>query len=218
MKHEIHYITTDLDLRAPVDLAPLTDALNHQGLAAYPHGPRKDGSWSAIINAAKGFQEPDQDIAATLTAIEALDESSRSLWVACSSRDFDIGYDCGDNPRAFYQQLSAATIARMAAAGAGLVITIYAVIETDAVEAAVGILKKDKQIRRHTGKYDGHGTYHTDSSSVKKNQAEVKVILYGKKGSVFVHCLMELTMEGEWGLKEILKKEERSRSSCASPG
>ncbi len=88
-------------------------------------------------------------------------------------------------------------------------ITIYPVLETEAVIAAVDILKKDKWIKRHTGKYTGHGTHHPDSSSVKKNQADVKVTLSGKKGSVFMHCLMELTIDGEWAIKEILKREAR---------
>lgn len=209
MKHEIHYQITDLDLRAPLDLAPLADALAQRGLFAYYVGPGQDGSWSARFATASGFREPDPDIAAMLTAIESLDEPSRSLWATCTSRDFNIGYDCGDAPWAFNQQLSAATLTRIAAAGAGLVITIYPVLETEAVEAAVAILKKDKQIKRYIGQYNGIIIHLTDSSSVKKNQAETKVTLTGKKGSVFVHCLMELTTEGEWGVKEILKKEER---------
>lgn len=217
MKHEIRYLTTDLDLRAPLDLAPLSDALAQRGLLAYHGGPWQDGSWSAQFGAAHGFPEPDQDIAATLTAIEALDEPSRSLWAACTSRDFNIGYDCGDEPWAFNQQLSAATLARIGQVGAGIIITIYPVLETEAVEAAVDILKKDKWIKSRTGKYNGHGTHHTDSSSLKKNQAEVKVTLTGKKGSVFVHCLMELTTEGEWDVKELLKKEVRLSCLLPSP-
>ena len=209
MKHEIRYLTTDLDLRAPLDLAPLSDALGQRGLLAHYVGPGQDGSWSARFGTAYGFQEPDQDIAATLTVIESLDELSQRLWAACISRDFNIGYDCGDEPWAFNQQLSAPTLARIAAVGAGIVITIYPVLETEAVEAAVDILKKDKWIKSHTGKCNGHSIHHTDSSSLKKNQAEVKVTLTGKKGSVFVHCLMELTTEGEWGVKELLKKEAR---------
>ena len=209
MKHEIRYITTDLQLRAPLDLAPLADELIQRGLLLHFVGPSQNGSWSARFASAAPSPDPDPDIAAMLTTIEALDEPSRSLWAACTSRDFDIGYDCGDTPSAFMQQLSPATLTRIAAVGAGIVITIYPVLETDAIEAAVAILKKDNWIKRRRGKSNGYGIHHTDSSSLKKNQAEVKVTFYGKKGSVFVHCLMELTTEGDWGIKEILKKEVR---------
>ena len=207
MQHSIRYLTTDLDLQATLDLAPLADAMPQEGLFAFHGGT--DGSWYARFGATSGFHEPNQDIDAMLTAIEALDEPSRNLWSACTSRKFNIGYDCGDTPWGFHQELLPPTLARMAAVGASLVITIYPVLETDAVEAAINILKKDKQIKRYLGKYTSPGIHITDSSSLKKNQEEVKVTLYGKKGSVIVHCLMELTIEGEWGLKEILKKEER---------
>lgn len=209
MKHEIHYQSTDLDLRAPLDLASLADALTSRGLSLYHAGPWHDGSWSARFTVSFGFLEPDKDTASILTAIESLDKPSQLLWAACTTRDVNIGYQCGEGPWAFNQQLSPATLTRMAAAGTGLVITIYPVLDTEAVEAAVDILKKDKRIKRYIGKYQSLGIHHLDSFLIKKNQAEVKVTLTGNKGSVFVHCLMQLTMEGEWGIKEILQEEER---------
>jgi hypothetical protein len=75
------------------------------------------------------------------------------------------------------------------------VITIYAVLDTDAVMAAIASLKKDKWIKRQLGKYNGHGTHLTDPSSLKNNQEELKVSLHGKNKSVIVPCLMELTMD-----------------------
>jgi hypothetical protein len=209
MKHEIHYQSTDLDLRAPLDLALLADSLTSRGLFLYHAGQWHDGSWSARFTVSSGFREPDKDAAAILTAIESLDEPSQRLWAACMSRDFNIGYQCGEGPWGFNQQLSAATLTRIAAAGTGLVITIYPVLDTEAVEAAVDILKKDKRIKRSIGKYQSLGIHHLDSFSIKKNQAEVKVTLTGNKGAMYVHCLMQLTLEGEWAIKEILKEEER---------
>lgn len=218
MKHSIRYIITDLELRSSLDLALLADALTDQGFALYYAGPSpgQDGSWSAHFTVSSGVDEPDQDITMMLKAIESLDEPARSLWASCISRDFNIGYQCGVKPQAFYQQLSPVTLAGMAAVGAGIVLTLYPDLETDAFEAAVVILKKDKHIKRHIGKFTGPNIHLTKSSSLKKNQEEVKVTLTGKKGFVFVHCLMELTMEGEWGLKEILKKEERQYLSPPS--
>lgn len=142
MKQEIRYLTTDLDLRAPLDLAPLADELIQRGLLPHYVGPWQDGSWSARFAFAASFPRPDSGIAAMLTAIEALGEPARSLWAACTSRDFNIGYDCGDEPWAFSQQLLPETLARIAAVGAGLVITLYPVIDTEAVAAAVAIFKK----------------------------------------------------------------------------
>ena len=211
MKHEIRYLTTDLELRALFDLAPLADQLVQLGLLSYYVGPWKDGPWSARFASAESFSEPNSAIAAMLTAIESVDESARSVWAVCTSRDFNIGFDCGDEPWAFTQQLSPATLARVADVGAGIMITIYPILETEAVEAAISLLRKDTWIKRKIGKENGCSIGHTDSSALKKNQAYAKVTLDGKKGSVFVHCLMELTREGEWGIKEILKRELQIR-------
>lgn len=83
MKREITYVVTNLSLQATIDLAPLADALTGRGLFLYHAGPRHDDSWAAIFSITPGFREPDQGIAAMLTAIEALDEPSQKLWTAC---------------------------------------------------------------------------------------------------------------------------------------
>lgn len=217
MRHEIRYITTALDLRAPINLAPLSDALAKQGLLAHHSGPWQDGLWFVQVGASTDFPELSQDINAMLSAIEALDEPSQRLWSVCTIREFNIGYDCGDTPWAFHQALLPKTLARIAQVGASLVMTIYPVIETEAVEAAVAVLKKDNWIKRRRGKSNGYRVHPTDSSLLKKNQADVKVTLHGKKESVYVHCLMELTIEGEWGIKEIVKKEVRVPSCTPNP-
>ena len=210
MKHEITYRTTDLEILGTFDLTPIADQMVQQGLVSYHIEPWQGGSSFARFNSARSFSNPDSDIAEMLTAIEALDQHAKSLWSTCNERNFDIAYDCGDGPWAFNQQLLPSTLARIATVQAGIVITIYPMLETDAVIAAVASLKKDKWIKSQIGKPNGHGTHHIDSSALKKNQEEVKVTLYGKAKSVFVHCLMELNVEGEWGIKEIFQKEMKS--------
>lgn len=213
MKNEIRYINTDLDLWASTDLTPLANALTHTGrLVPLYVGPLSNGTWSARFETADPFEGPDQNINAMLTLVDALDDESRSLWPACSSREFNIGYDCGDEPWGFNQKLSAATIARLAAAGAAVVVTIYPLRETDYSAAAFDILKKDKSIRRYLGSKIGSSYVVSDGSPFKVNLAEVKMTLIGAIGtkrSVFVHCQMELNSQEQWVLKEIIKKEER---------
>jgi hypothetical protein len=206
MKNETSYATTDLEIWASFDLTPIADQLIQHGLIAYHVGPVQEGRWSARFTSAHANRDPDSEIAEMLTAIERLDASAKSQWTACNERNFDIAFYCGVIPIEYHQSLLPETLARIAVIQAGIVITIYPELETDAVIAAIAILKKDKWIQRQIGKYSGHGTHFTDSSTLKKNQAEVKVTLNGKKRCVFVHCLMELTMEGEWGLKGILQQ------------
>ena len=74
-----------------------------------------------------------------LTVIEALHSPFRSAWAGCSQRVFDIAYDCGREPFAFRQELSAETLGRLAAAGASLRITLYSDPETSPAEPLYGL-------------------------------------------------------------------------------
>ena len=209
MTRETHYLNTDLDITAPHDLTPLADALAQRGLYPLHVLQQRDGSWSSRFETEEGFREPDSNIAAMLTAIESLEEPARSLWANCTLREFDMGYDCGEAPNAYRQPLTATTIARIAAVGASVVITLYPQVDTESIEAAVKILKKDKSIKSHIGKYTGYGYNYTGLPSLKKGLAEVKVNLVGNKGSVYVHCRLKLSSQVAWVLGEIIKKEER---------
>lgn len=60
-----------------------------------------------------------------LAVVDALAGPLRAVWDGCTRREFNIGYDCGAEPWAFNQALSAALLGRMAAAGALLRVTIY---------------------------------------------------------------------------------------------
>lgn len=216
MKHQIHYGTTDLALEAPHELTPLADALVQRGLLMYYKvWQHKGGLWRARFTTEEGLEEPDQSISAMVTAIESLDEPVGSLWAACTLREFDIAYECGDEPVEFSQQLSTATLSRIVSIGAAVRITLYPVIDTAPIDAAVDILKKDKSIKGHIGKLTGHGYHQVHWPSSKKDLAEVKVTLSGTKGSVSVHCKMELNNQEEWIVKQIIEKEDRLHSPNA---
>jgi hypothetical protein len=59
------------------------------------------------------------------SVIESLGESLRMVWLGCTLREFNIGYDCGDKPWAFNRGLSNSILTRIAASGASLRITLY---------------------------------------------------------------------------------------------
>lgn len=125
MKRETHYLNTDLDLVAERNLDALTAALQSQGVFPLHNEPRDDGHWYATLETEEQFDRPEPNITVMLTAIETLDQRSRELWSACTSREFNIGYDCGDEPWAFNHALTAPTLARIAALGISLRITLY---------------------------------------------------------------------------------------------
>jgi len=125
MKQEAHYLNTDLDLVAPVDLSPLGLALNALGLLSLHLGQNDNDEWCATFETQEVFRSPDANIAAFLTAIESLDPESRKTWSECTVREFDIGYDSGDLQPALHHQLATQTLARIATLGATVQITLY---------------------------------------------------------------------------------------------
>lgn len=125
MKRKIHYLNTDLDLVAPFDLEPLAQAISARGTFVLQVSARNDASWGATIEAEADFLSPEPTIVALLAAIEGLDAEARHSWAACTRREFNIGYDCGDEPWAFTNELTTATISRMSALNVSLRITLY---------------------------------------------------------------------------------------------
>jgi len=125
VKQKTHYLNTDLDLVAGQSLQALADALETRGVSPLHVALRDDQQWYSILETVEQFTQPEPNIVALLTAIEALDPQSRIQWAACAIREFNIGYDCGDEPWAFNHGLTAATLARMAALGISLRITLY---------------------------------------------------------------------------------------------
>src|SRR5207253_3144816 len=117
---KIHYMNTDLDLVAPIDLATLATALTARGVFPLHVTQAKDGLWYAIFENDGDYSRldlPENAISVMLDAIEAIDKRSRAVWSKCSLREFNIGYECGDKPWAFNNGLTNATLRRMAKLG-----------------------------------------------------------------------------------------------------
>lgn len=121
----IQYLNTDLDLVAPVSLAPLACALEARQVVPLHVTQGDDGQWYATLETDEQFNDPEHSIARMLDAIESLPDHARALWDKCTKRDFNIGYDCGVEPWAFSQGLAKHTLRRLAATGASVSITLY---------------------------------------------------------------------------------------------
>ena len=125
---KIQYLNTDLDVVAGRDLGPLAAALEARGVSALHVAQAEDGHWYATFETYGENEQhdvPELALTVMLDAIESLEAEVRGLWSECSLREFNIGYDCGDEPWAFNNGLSNRTLARMASAGASLRITLY---------------------------------------------------------------------------------------------
>ncbi len=125
MDGKIDYLNTDLDLTSAEDLTKLASALEALGVFPLHVGRGDDALWYATFETEESFDEPDPNIAAMIKSIESLAAPIRDVWSRCTRREFNIGYDCGDEPWAFNQAMSSELLGRIAAVGGALRITIY---------------------------------------------------------------------------------------------
>jgi hypothetical protein len=125
MAGDIRYLNTDLDLVSPDDLTPLTATFTLSGVFPLHVTHSADGLWHSALEVHGQHTEPEPDIGAMVSVVESLDEPLRSLWLRCTQREFNVGYDCGSKPWAFNQGLSTGLLRRVAAVGASLRITLY---------------------------------------------------------------------------------------------
>ena len=124
----IKYLNTDLDVEVRGGLPILTAAFQAQQrmyeVSAFDAG---DGNGRANFESRSIGRDPETAIGEMLDVIEQLDGAALAVWKACTLRDFNIGYGCGDEPWGFHQRLSAALLQRIAAVGASVSVTIYPV-------------------------------------------------------------------------------------------
>jgi hypothetical protein len=121
----IRYINTDLDLVASVPLDDLVASLESLGVFPLHVTLGDDGLWYCTLETENDHNEPEPNIAAMLSAIESLPAGAMKIWNDCAKREFNIGYDCGDEPWAFNQGLSNETLRRMAECGSTFRVTLY---------------------------------------------------------------------------------------------
>jgi hypothetical protein len=127
---EIRYLNTDLDLVSPVDLVPLTGHLTAAGVSPLMPTLGDDGLWYVAFETDESFDEPETNIAEMLGAIEAATGAARSCRDSCTKREFDVGYESGQEPRHLRQGLSNALLRRVGNVGASLRVTLYAVTDS----------------------------------------------------------------------------------------
>lgn len=98
----ITYLNTDLDIEVTSGLPMLSAALLACGkLYEVASSEGGDAPSRASFECSRDARTPEAAIAEMLDAIEQLDGAAGAVWQACSLKEFNIGYACGEEPRAF---------------------------------------------------------------------------------------------------------------------
>lgn len=121
------YVNTDLDVVTRRDPAPLIAMLRALGVPPLNEpSTRDDGAWCVNFELRARGATPESTVSVILDAIEKLTGEAREIWYVATTRELHLGFDGGDEPRVFTEALSSETLARAAAAGMSLRITLYA--------------------------------------------------------------------------------------------
>jgi hypothetical protein len=121
----IKYLNTDLVVTSTVDLTNLVTAFESHDVRALYVTRGDDGLWYATFETDDQYDESEQSISQMLAGIESLSPADSLSWRCCTRREFNLGYDCGNEPWAFNQALSSELIGRLANVSASLRITLY---------------------------------------------------------------------------------------------
>ena len=134
---DIRYLNVDLDLESRTTLAPIVEAFGEDVVVLHQSTSRELFTASFEVAGSGCSGDAEGAINSLCLLVENLPADARRLWDECCTRVFDIGYESGDSPRSFRSILHPATVIRMAALGAAIVITIYPHMKGDTEPAVV---------------------------------------------------------------------------------
>lgn len=131
---EAHYLNVDLEIDSPVDLGPIAEDFGDDVSTLYC------GEWGQHYRAAfevAHYGGVNESLALFCTLIESLDDTAKALWDSSFSRVFDLGFESGDTASSCQLALEPSIVARVAAVGATLAVTVYPVSPEDSEVAGV---------------------------------------------------------------------------------
>jgi hypothetical protein len=124
------FLNVDLELNSPVSLAKL--AKHFKGSAYVLFCGRTEGSYHLCAEALiRGHLSNNPRTCTThlLDLLENLPAPLAALFERCSSREFDYGFDGGLESKPFSVTLAPTSLARMAALGIRMRVTVYPSLE-----------------------------------------------------------------------------------------
>lgn len=117
------FLNVDLELVASTDVQPLLERLSSDTFVL--RDCTEDGRRTVWLELAKDPRDAQDAMLGFVRVIESLQDQPRRAWEECDDRCLNIGIQGTPGPHAAAFRISAATLARTAALGARLEITVY---------------------------------------------------------------------------------------------
>ena len=118
---EIEFLNIDLDIESSVDIAPIIEGFGKR--VCVLNNEFSDGKFSATLET--GYTEENRIISEYASMINGLSPEAREAWNNCIKREFNFGYDSGEQPNIYSSEISSDSIKALHDVGGSIIITIY---------------------------------------------------------------------------------------------
>jgi hypothetical protein len=120
------FLNLDLEMESSTDLSQLAEELGRRAILLY-HGPILNGYRLSLEPAIDGTVNADAAMCTEhfLGMLESLTANCAEEFRGCRSRVFDYGFDGGLEANRIHAELTSSQLARIAALGVDVRITIY---------------------------------------------------------------------------------------------
>jgi hypothetical protein len=137
-KEDFHFVNVDLELESTESVQPLVKELEKVTFALYCSDIDEMANLELHIEKRNGvyFYDSYDDekdlvggvdihISEFCNLIENLSPESKKIWDKCHRKEFDIGFQAGNTPKAYHTRIRTETLERCARLGATIEITVY---------------------------------------------------------------------------------------------
>lgn len=120
---DVEYLNTDLVIESRDDLSLIVEEFGEE-VMVLDHRTTQ-GRHRASFETQHDFLGADEAISHLCLLVENLSSEARNGWDRCVSRVFDLGFQGGTSLQCYRTELRVATISRVSAIGAGIIVTVY---------------------------------------------------------------------------------------------
>ena len=117
------FLNIDLDLESAEDISPIIAEFSDSVIILNREKENNIYKVSLELSGIEG--DPEYLFKQYISLINGLSSQAKKLWFGCTKREFDLGFECGYEPREIQNKLSSNILSSLSNLDASIVITVY---------------------------------------------------------------------------------------------
>jgi len=119
------FLNIDLDLESTEDISSIIAEFSDSVIILNREKENNIYKVSLELSGIEG--DPEYLFKQYISLINGLSSQAKKLWYGCSKREFDLGFECGHEPRDIQNKLSSKLLGELSNLDASIVITTYSI-------------------------------------------------------------------------------------------